>query len=62
MPLEIAINQTMRMRPSYCELAVKLAKYHNVRGRGKLFELYLKQDMEAIKAERSKDKVTLETK
>lgn len=50
---EKAKLQAMRMYPSECELSEKLAKYHKVRGRGRLFAKYMLEDVEKIKAEQS---------
>ena len=53
MALEIAELVSIRLRLSYKALADKLSLYHSVRGRGKLFELYLKEDMDKIKLEKA---------
>ena len=41
----------MRMTKQEMLLATKLAKYYNLRGRGKLFAKYMLEDVEKIKKE-----------
>lgn len=47
---EQALHCTMRLTKSAKKLALELAKYHKVRGRGNLFTMYMRDDVDKIKA------------
>lgn len=57
MSKELSIRKTVVLRPSYVTLAAKLAVYHGLRGRGKLFEKYLREDMERLKSMEESERI-----
>jgi hypothetical protein len=49
---QIAGHVSLRLYPSEAKLALTLAKYHKLAGRGRLLAKYMREDVERIKKTR----------